>query len=98
MRIFLVLMATTALAACGGGGAQTAGGTAVGQSTGTGTGGATGTPHTFVASTATKTYQAQGAVQAYDYTYNELLRYTRYSLQGACRSSMCLAIPPISST
>ena len=31
MRIFLVLMATPALAACGGGGAQTAGGTAVGQ-------------------------------------------------------------------
>lgn len=77
MRIFLVLMATTALAACGGGGAQTAGGTAVGQSTGTGTGGTTGTPHTFVAPTATKTYQAQGAVQAFDYTYNELLRYTK---------------------
>ena len=35
------------------------------------------TPHTFVAPTATKTYQAQGAVQAFDYTYNELLRYTK---------------------
>jgi hypothetical protein len=77
MRIFLVLMATTALAGCSGGEAQTAGSTAVGQSTGGAGGTTTASTHTFVAPTVTKTYQAQGAVQAFDYTYNEALRYTK---------------------
>lgn len=76
MRTIFVLMATTTLAACSGGsGTQSASGVPV---TGGGTTGGGGTlPHTFVAPTVTKTYQAQGAVQTYKYSYEESLGYTK---------------------
>lgn len=64
MRKPLLLVSLTALAACSGGGPQTAGGTAA-------VGGATPTPTTtdsFVNPTQSKTYSAIGGVQSYKYS------------------------------
>lgn len=78
MRTVLVLFATTALAACGGGGT---GPTAVGGSaapTAPPTGGtptAPGSGHTFVNPTEQKTYAAIGGVQHYRYSTNEETGY-----------------------
>jgi C-lobe and N-lobe beta barrels of Tf-binding protein B len=82
MRMILVLMATTALAACSGGsGTQSASGVPV---TGGGTTGGGGTlPHTFVAPTVTKTYSAQGALHVYKYDYQETLSYQKVAQKDA---------------
>lgn len=60
MRKILILLGTTSLAACSGGGPTTVGGSAV-------TGGVIGatSTHTFVNPTEPKTYQATGGVQHY---------------------------------
>lgn len=77
MRIYIALLAATALTACGGSGPQTAGGiaattgaggTPVGGTTGTGQ---TASAHTFVVPTLVKTYPAQVASQTYTYDYTE---------------------------
>jgi hypothetical protein len=73
MRTFLVLLASTSLAACGGAGVQTAGSAAPPTgSTGGGTTTGNGTPtpssaHTFAAPTEVKSYNAIGGVQSYQY-------------------------------
>jgi hypothetical protein len=72
MRIFLILLASTSLAACGGAGVQTAGS----ASTLNNSGAAAGAPvpssgHTFVAPTEVKTYSAIGGVQSYTFSNNE---------------------------
>jgi len=75
MRKILILLGTTALAACSGGVPTTVGGAAV-----TGGGGAgAANPHTFVNPTDPKTYQATGGVQSYEFSttpgsqqYNQL--------------------------
>jgi hypothetical protein len=72
MRIALILLASTSLAACGGAGLQTAGGT---PATPTGTTTANTTPasaHTFVNPTEPKTYNGIGAVQSYTYTTSNI--------------------------
>ena len=63
MRTILILLGTTGLAACSGGGPTTVGGTAV-------TGGGTGTAssHSFVNPTEAKTYQATGGTQTYQFS------------------------------
>lgn len=71
MRIILALLASTTLAACGGGGLETVGSTATGSSTGTGTGGTT-SAHTFVNPTEVKTYAAIGGTHSYQYTTNDI--------------------------
>ncbi|MFM5914145.1 hypothetical protein D5I55_09175 [Chakrabartia godavariana] len=74
MRKILILLGTTSLAACSGGGPTTVGGTAV-------TTGGTGTAstHSFVNPTDPKTYQATGGTQTYQFSttpgseqYNQL--------------------------
>ncbi len=77
MRIFFVLMATTALAACGGGGgAQTAGSNvAVGGGAGVGVGGTSTSsdPYTqFATPTVAKTYGGVGASQSMDHLSEDL--------------------------
>ena len=77
MRTLLVLLASTALAACGGAGVETAGGGAAPPTGGGGTpppGG--GTPpasgHTFVAPTEVKTYTGIGGAHSYNYKTNNI--------------------------
>jgi hypothetical protein len=78
MRNILILLGTTTLAACSGGGPQTAGGSAVGSGSGTVGGGSSPTnPHSFVNPTETKTYQSQGASHFYNYDYTEFVSYDR---------------------
>ena len=74
MRIYVILMTATALSACGGGGPQTAGGSAVTGGAVTGPNGAT---HSFVTPTVTKTYSAQGTGQYFQYDYNENYQFDR---------------------
>lgn len=68
MRMLLAALPLLSLAACGGGGLQTVGSTAVGS---TPTGSQTGSTHSFVNPTSVKTYSAIGGVQSYSYTTNE---------------------------
>jgi hypothetical protein len=78
MRTFLLLLASTTLAACGGAGVQTAGSAA--PQTGSGSGGTGGgssgggtTPpsgHTFVNPTEEKTYSGIGGAHSYKYSTN----------------------------
>ncbi len=63
MRTILILLGTSALAACSGGGPTTVGGNAVQTP-----GGGTTTTHTFVNPTDPKTYQAIGASSSYSYS------------------------------
>jgi hypothetical protein len=76
MRFALVLLASTALSACGGAGLQTAGSSAATPTGTTGTSGTTGTTaasaHTFVNPTESKTYNGIGAVQSYTYTTDNI--------------------------
>jgi hypothetical protein len=75
MRIYLALLAATALTACGAGGPTTVGSSApAGGSAGTSGSGAV---DTFVAPTTVKTYQAQGAVESYSYDYTEQVHYDK---------------------
>lgn len=75
MRNFVILMTATALSACGGGGGpQTAGGSAVSGGSVTSPTGAT---HSFVTPTVTKTYNAQGAGQYFQYDYSEGYQFDR---------------------
>jgi len=69
MRLLILLASTTMLAACGGAGPQSAGSSAP-PTGGGGTGGGTGsgTSHTFVDPTESKTYTAVGATHSYGYT------------------------------
>lgn len=79
MRHVLILLATTALAACSGGGPATVGGTAAPAAPGAG--GAAVTPssgHTFVAPTEQRTYNAIGGIQHYQYTTNDTGADTQY--------------------
>lgn len=77
MRNYLILISATALAACGGGGGPEAvGGTAPPPAPG-GSGTPTPTAHSFVNPTETKTYQAHGGVQSYDYDYVEVVQYDK---------------------
>lgn len=74
MRSCLVLLASTALTACGGAGVQTAGSSAPTGSGVTGSS-ATTTPastHTFANPTETKTYSAIGGVHSFKYTTNNI--------------------------
>ena len=74
MRNYIVLISATALSACGGtSGPVTAGGAAVSAGPGT----PNGATHSFVAPTVTKTYQAQGAAQYFQYDYTEGYQYDR---------------------
>jgi len=67
MRLLILLASTTMLAACGGAGPQSAGSSA--PPTGGGGGGTgSGTTHTFVNPTETKTYTAVGATHSYSYS------------------------------
>ena len=76
MRILVLLACTTMLAACGGAGPQTAGGSAPPTGVGGGTGGGgtggggtgSGDTHTFANPTEEKTYQAVGASHSYQYS------------------------------
>jgi hypothetical protein len=82
MRLPLILIATTALSACGGAGPTTVSGAAAPSSgLGTGTGSTPASTHSFVAPTDVKTYSAIGGVQSFKYStddrdvlgqYNEL--------------------------
>jgi len=76
-NIFVLLLASTTLAACGAGGGPTpvSGSAVTTPSTGSTT--TTTSTHTFVKPTETKTYQAQGATQSYAYTYSEALHYNK---------------------
>lgn len=65
MRKILILLGTTSLAACSGGGPTTVGGSAVG---GAGVGTGPTSSHTFVNPTEPKTYQATGGVQHYAFS------------------------------
>jgi C-lobe and N-lobe beta barrels of Tf-binding protein B len=68
MRNILILLGTTSLAACSGGGPQTAGGVAVGSSgTGGGTTTATDIYVQFAKPTVAKTYSGVGGSQVYSY-------------------------------
>ncbi len=70
MRIFLVLLASTSLAACGGQGVQSVGSKST-SSSGTAVGGAVPTSgHTFVTPTEPKTYSAIGGVQSFAFSNN----------------------------
>ena len=70
MRLILVLLASSSLAACGGAGVQTAGSVATGSSNG-GTGGTTSS-HTFANPTESKTYAGIGGAHSYKYTTNNI--------------------------
>jgi len=70
MRKAIVLVSLTALAACSGGGPQTAGGSAPPVGPSAGGSGSTST-HTFVAPTEAKTYSAIGGVHSYKYTTDD---------------------------
>lgn len=77
MRNYLILMSATALAACGGGsGPEAVGGAAPPPAPG---GSPTPTPsaHSFVDPTVTKTYQAHGGVQSYQYDYQQRVEYNK---------------------
>lgn len=80
MRREIAIVGLASLAACSGSGPQTAGGTAA-PSGNINTG--TTSAHTFVNPTETKTYQAQAAVQSYDYTYTERVRYNKVPVVDA---------------
>lgn len=69
MRKPILLVSLTALAACSGGGPQTAGGSAVVGSGSTGT--SNSSNHTFVNPTEAKTYSAIGGVQSFRYSTDE---------------------------
>ncbi len=69
MRNFILLAGTAMLAACGGAGPQTAGGTA--PPTGAGGGTTGGNTHTFANPTETKTYRAVGGTHSYQYSVIE---------------------------
>jgi hypothetical protein len=65
MRLFIALLACTALSACGGAGVESVGGAAVsGNAVG---GNVPSSGHTFVAPTEIKTYQGIGGQQSYQY-------------------------------
>lgn len=66
MRIPMILLATTLMTACSGGGPTTVGGNAVATGAGT-TGTVPASAHTFVNPTEVKTYSAIGGVQHYAY-------------------------------
>jgi len=78
MRNYLILMSATALAACGGDtGPVAVGGGAAPPAPGGNGGTPTPTAHSFVNPTETKTYQAHGGVQSYDYDYVETVHYDK---------------------
>lgn len=66
MRIQMILLATTLLTACAGGGPTTAGGNAVATGAGT-TSTVPASAHTFANPTEVKTYSAIGGAQHFDY-------------------------------
>ena len=69
MRLIILLATTTMLAACGGAGPQSAGSSAAPTgSSGSGSGTDSGTTHTFVDPTESKTYTAVGGTHSYSYT------------------------------
>jgi hypothetical protein len=69
MRLILVLLATTSVAACGGSGPTTVGSSAVsGSSTGATAGITPTSPHTFVVPTDPKTYTTIGGAHSYSYS------------------------------
>ncbi|MFC4292519.1 transferrin-binding protein-like solute binding protein [Sphingorhabdus arenilitoris] len=73
MRLVALLVGTSMLAACGGGGGSTI--STAGSPVGT-SGVGTADQHTFVNPTVLKTYQANGATHSFDYqtTYNNIAR------------------------
>lgn len=77
MRTLILLACTTMLAACGGAGPQSAGGSApptgsgAGGGVGSGSGDGSGNPHTFIDPTESRTYQAIGGTHSYQYTVND---------------------------
>lgn len=71
MRIAALLIGTSLLSACGGGGTQSAGSVPAPVATGSTPGTGTAANHTFVAPTVDKTYKAIGAGHAYNYTIVE---------------------------
>ena len=83
MRIPMILLATTLLTACSGEGPTTVGGSAVASGSGTTTGTAPASTHSFIAPTEVKTYQGQGAGQAYTYDYTEILHYDKVPRRDA---------------
>lgn len=83
MRNILILLSTVSVAACSGGGPTTIGGNAAPAAAPGTTTTTTASTHTFVAPTQTKTYQAQGAAQSYDYTYLERVDYKKTPITTA---------------
>ncbi|MGE0776031.1 MAG: transferrin-binding protein-like solute binding protein [Sphingomonadaceae bacterium] len=80
MRKPLLLVSLTALAACSGGGPQTAGGTAVvGGGSGTGTNNSNSSSHTFENPTEAKTYSAIGGIHSYSYSTDERTAAGQYN-------------------
>jgi C-lobe and N-lobe beta barrels of Tf-binding protein B len=71
MRFTLCLLASTALAACSGGGPTTVGGSAV---TSSGVGTVVSSGHTFVAPTEAKTYAGIGGTQSFEYSTDDRAR------------------------
>lgn len=79
MRTLILLACTTMLAACGGAGPQSAGGSApptgsgTGGGVGSGSGDGSGNAHTFVDPTEDRTYQAIGGTHSYEYTVDDAI-------------------------
>lgn len=71
MRFTLCLLASTALAACSGGGPTTVGGSAV---TSAGVGTVVSSGHTFVAPTEAKTYAGVGGAHSFEYSTDDRAR------------------------
>ena len=71
MRFTLCLLASTALAACSGGGPTTVGGSAV---TSAGVGTVVSSGHTFVAPTEAKTYAGIGGAHSFEYSTDDRAR------------------------
>ena len=70
MRFTLCLLASTALAACSGGGPTTVGGSAV-TSAGSGVGTVVSSGHTFVTPTEAKTYAGIGGAHSFNYSSDD---------------------------
>ena len=79
MRKGMLFIGLATLTGCSGEGPQTASGTAAPSGS---TSGSTST-HTFVNPTETKTYQSQSAVQSYNYTYTEQVKYNKVQVFDA---------------
>ena len=92
MRKLVGILSLGMLAACSGGGPESAGSSApAGSQTTAGVG-------TFVAPTVTKSYQAQGAVQSYGYTYNETVHYDKTASTDASTGAVTHTVDPATRT